>query len=149
MAIVFDGFLTVLPLWGQNTNTGEIKGSVTDPSGAVIANATVTITDVLTGVVTKAGTNKSGIYDVPSLLPGEYTIAVTAPGFKDYLRKGVVLQVETIAINATLTWERHPSRWWSPRKRRCCRPSPPMRTSSSTRSRSWTRPRWAASGTTS
>jgi hypothetical protein len=34
--------LPALPLWGQNTNTGEIKGSVTDSSGAVIANATVT-----------------------------------------------------------------------------------------------------------
>ena len=95
--------LTAFPLCGQNTNTGEIKGSVTDSSGAVIANATVRITDVATGVVTKADTNRDGIYDVPSLLPGEYTIAVTAKGFKDYLRKGVVLQVETIAINATLT----------------------------------------------
>jgi outer membrane receptor protein involved in Fe transport len=91
-----------LPLCAQNTNTGEIKGSVTDPSGAVIANAKVTVTDVLTGVVTVVETNKSGIYDVPSLLPGEYTVAVAAAGFKDYLRKGVVLQVETVAINATL-----------------------------------------------
>jgi len=103
MAAVLLLAFPVLPVWGQNTNTGEIKGAVTDPSGAAIANATVTIADVLTGVVTKAGTNKSGIYDVPSLLPGQYTIAVTAPGFKDYLRKGVVLQVETIAIDAMLT----------------------------------------------
>ncbi len=86
----------------QNTNSGEIKGTVTDSTGAVIANATVTVTDVLTGVKTRAVTNSDGIYDVPSLLPGEYSIAVAAPGFKDYLRTGVVLQVETIAINATL-----------------------------------------------
>lgn len=91
-----------LPLCAQNTNTGEIKGSVTDPSGAVIANAKVTVTDLLTGVVTVVDTNKSGIYDVPSLLPGEYTVAVAAAGFKDYLRKGVVLEVETVAINVTL-----------------------------------------------
>lgn len=86
----------------QNTNTGEIKGAVTDVSGAVIPNAAVTITDVLTGVVTRAVTNGSGIYDVPSLLPGEYTVSIQANGFKDYLRKGIALQVETIAINASL-----------------------------------------------
>jgi len=99
-------WLLMLPahsIWGQNTNTAEIKGSVIDPSGAAVVDATVSIADVLTGIVTRAATNGSGIYDVPSLLPGEYTIAVSAAGFKDYLRKGVVLQVETTAINITLT----------------------------------------------
>jgi outer membrane receptor protein involved in Fe transport len=95
--------LSAFPLLGQNTNTGEIKGAVTDPSGAVLANARVTITNVETGVVNKVSTNKNGIYDVPSLLPGEYTITISAAGFKDYLRKGFVLRVETIAINAVLT----------------------------------------------
>ena len=94
--------LVALPTWGQNTNTGEIKGIVTDASGAVIANATVTITDILTGVVTKSTSNGTGFYDVPSLLPGEYTIGVTAPGFKDFLRRGVVLQVEVIDVDAKL-----------------------------------------------
>ena len=92
----------VLPLGAQNSNTGEIKGQIIDKSGAVIPNATVTITDVLTGVVARAITNGSGIYDVPSLLPGEYTVGVAATGFKDYLRKGLTLQVETVAINVTL-----------------------------------------------
>jgi outer membrane receptor protein involved in Fe transport len=95
--------LFTLSAAAQNTNTGEIKGSVTDSTGAVIANASVTLTDVLTGVKTHVVTNRDGIYDVPSLLPGEYTIEVSVPGFKDYLRKGVVLQVETIAINASMT----------------------------------------------
>jgi hypothetical protein len=103
LAIVLLLMLSAHRIWAQNTNTGEIKGSVTDPSGAAVANATVAITDVLTGVVTRVTTNGSGIYDVPSLLPGEYTVAVAAPGFEDYLRKGVVLQVETIAIDASLT----------------------------------------------
>lgn len=95
--------LFVLNAAAQNTNSGEIKGTVTDSSGAVIANAAVTLTDLLTGVKTRTATNHDGIYDVPSLLPGEYSIEVSAAGFKDYLRKGVVLQVETIAINATLS----------------------------------------------
>ena len=43
MAAVLLLAFPVLPVWGQNTNTGEIKGAVTDPSGAAIANATVTI----------------------------------------------------------------------------------------------------------
>jgi outer membrane receptor protein involved in Fe transport len=94
--------LYVFPAFAQNTNSGEIKGTVTDSSGAVIPNAEVTITDVLTGVATKAVTNHSGIYDVPSLLPGQYSIAVIAAGFRDYVRDGVVLHVETIAINVAL-----------------------------------------------
>lgn len=94
--------ITALPVSAQNTNTGEIKGIVTDPSGAVVPNVAVTATDIQTGVKTRTTTNGSGLYDIPSLLPGSYTIRFSAPGFKEFVRGGVTLQVETIAIDAKL-----------------------------------------------
>lgn len=94
--------LAAQPLRAQNTNTGEIKGLVTDPTGAVLPNVAVTITNVQTGVVTAAKTNGSGLYDVPSLLPGQYTVRFRATGFEDYVRQGIALEVETVGIDATL-----------------------------------------------
>ncbi len=58
----------------QNSNTGEIKGSVMDPTGAVVPEASVLIKNVQTGVVTTATTNAAGLYDVPFLAPGSYTV---------------------------------------------------------------------------
>ncbi len=91
-----------LPGAAQNTNTGEIKGIVTDPSGAVVPNVAITVTNTQTGVVSRTTTDGAGLYDVPSLLPGSYTIRFKAPGFKEFVREGVTLQVETIGINAQL-----------------------------------------------
>lgn len=93
---------TALPGAAQNTNTGEIKGIVTDPSGAVVPNVAVTVTNIQTGIVSRTTTDGAGLYDVPSLLPGSYTIRFQAPGFKEYVREGVMLEVETIGIDARL-----------------------------------------------
>jgi hypothetical protein len=87
---------------GQNSNTGELKGSVTDPSGAVVPGVSVFIKNVQTGVVTPTTTNQSGLYDVPFLAPGKYTIAFSKQGFSELRREGIVLQIETLEINATL-----------------------------------------------
>jgi len=87
---------------GQNANTGEIKGTVIDPSNAVVAGATVTILNVDTGVSTTTVTNSDGIYDVPSVPTGDYTLTFTKAGFRDEVRKGITLHLATIAINATL-----------------------------------------------
>lgn len=86
----------------QNANTGEIRGTVTDLSGAVIPDATVTVQGVQTGVKTTWSTNSVGIYDAPSLPTGEYSITFSKNGFRDLIRKGIVLNIGTIAINATL-----------------------------------------------
>ena len=87
---------------GQNSNTGEIKGSVMDPSGAVVPGAGVSIKNLQTGVVTQTTTNQSGLYDVPFLAPGNYTITFSKEGFRGSVREGIVLQIETVEINATL-----------------------------------------------
>ncbi len=87
---------------GQNANTGEIKGAVQDATGALVEGVTVNISNVDTGVSIVSTTNSSGIYDAPSVPTGSYSITFSKAGFKDLVRKGVTLQIQTIAIDATL-----------------------------------------------
>jgi len=86
----------------QNANTGELKGAVTDSMGAFVPGAGVSIKNVQTGVVTPTTTNQSGLYDVPFLAPGNYTVTFSKQGFRDFVREGIVLQIETLEISATL-----------------------------------------------
>ena len=86
----------------QNSNTGEIKGTVTDPSGAVVPGVNVQIKNVQTGVVTRVTTNGAGLYDVPFLTPGSYTLTFSRQGFNNFVREGIVLQIQTLDVNAAL-----------------------------------------------
>ena len=63
------------------TETGQITGTVTDPSGAGIPGATVTVRSTGTGATRTVTTSADGAYTVTNLLPGEYTVAVGSPGF--------------------------------------------------------------------
>src|ERR1700683_5858515 len=78
--------------------TASISGTVTDPSGAVVAGATVTATNVETGVVTTLTTNSQGFYSFQSLPLGTYTINVQQNGFKGYAQTGVVLDVNSALV---------------------------------------------------
>ena len=70
-------------LWGQATiSTGNINGTVTDPSGAAVPGAKVTITRIDTGVATNVTTNASGFYNSGSITPGTYSVKVEAKGFE-------------------------------------------------------------------
>jgi len=91
-----------LSVFGQNANSGEIKGQVTDPTGAVISGASVTLLNTATGVSTTTQTNGVGIYDAPSLPTGPYSITFSKTGFRNQVRDGIELQIGTIAINAVL-----------------------------------------------
>ena len=75
------------------TVTGTILGSVLDASGAAVANAAITITNQDTGVVRNTVSNADGLYNVPSLLPGKYTVSAAAQGFNETQVKDVVLTV--------------------------------------------------------
>ena len=86
----------------QNANTGEIKGIVTDSSGAVVSEVTVTILNMQTGTATTATTNAEGIYDVPSLPIGQYSITFSKAGFSNFVRDGLTLQLQTLSVNGTL-----------------------------------------------
>ncbi len=94
--------LTATFAFGQNANTGEIRGMVQDATGAVVEGAKVTITNVETGVSIASATNSAGIYEVPSVPTGSYTIVFSKAGFKDFVRKGVTLEIQTIAVDGTL-----------------------------------------------
>jgi outer membrane receptor protein involved in Fe transport len=89
-------------LFAQGT-TGTITGVVTDPTGAVIPGAAVTITSQGTGVDFHLTTNGAGIYSMTSLLPGTYTVSVAQKGFKTYVNRNLPLTVnQTIRIDAQL-----------------------------------------------
>jgi outer membrane receptor protein involved in Fe transport len=94
--------LTSVSALAQNSNTGELKGTVKDASSAVVPGVSVSIKNVQTGVETPSTTNGSGIYDVPFLAPGNYTITFAKQGFRDFVREGVKLETETVEMNATL-----------------------------------------------
>ncbi len=67
---------------------GSIFGTVSDKSGAVIPNATVTVTDVAKGTVFTVLSNGSGDYSVPHLIPDVYNLKVVAKGFKPFETQG-------------------------------------------------------------
>lgn len=75
------------------TELGTIAGTVTDPKGAAVPNAEVIVTHVATAITNKATTNGSGEFVVPNLVPGEYSVSVSATGFKTTEQKGIQLQV--------------------------------------------------------
>ena len=82
---------------------GSITGQVTDPTGADISNAAVTVTSTDTGAITHVNSTQEGYYTVPGLLPGGYTVKVNAPGFKSFEREGITLQTQqNLTINVKL-----------------------------------------------
>ena len=90
------------PALSQNTNTGEIRGTVTDPTGAVVPGVTVTLTNVDTGVTKDFITDSAGIYDTVSTPPGNYNITFSKSGFKKLTLGPIVLRVAIITENAAL-----------------------------------------------
>jgi Carboxypeptidase regulatory-like domain len=83
-----------LPLCAHAQGSGAtLTGTVTDPSGAVVPNAKISIKNLATGVVHKASTNGVGRYTTPNLLPGTYSVTVVAHGFETSVRLGVELTV--------------------------------------------------------
>src|SRR5690348_1000978 len=67
-------------VYGQGTDLGTIRGTVTDASGAAIPNAAVTITDALTNTARQTQTNAQGHYEMFGLRAGTYRVVITAPG---------------------------------------------------------------------
>ena len=95
----------------QNTNSGDIRGTVTDTSGAVMQGVNVTVTNNDTGVVKKFVTNSDGLYDTNSILPGDYSIEFSTPGFAPSQRRPLPLPVGIVTVDAALKVSRPPT-WW-------------------------------------
>lgn len=93
--------------------TGSIIGTVTDASGAVVPNAEITLTNLATREERKVNTDENGGYTLTQVQPGIYDLTVRTQGFKEYLNKGLELNVndrrtlnvtlETGAVNETVT----------------------------------------------
>ncbi len=76
-------FLAATALWAQ-TETGQITGTVSDPTGAVVGSASVKVTNDETGAERVVTTNSSGDFAVTNLQPAQYTVTVQAPGFSSF-----------------------------------------------------------------
>src|SRR5438128_1147892 len=77
---------------------GTISGTVSDSSGRVIPSAQISITNVDTRVSRTAATNEDGFYTAPNLLPGNYELRFSAPGFKTEVRSRIALTVGAAAV---------------------------------------------------
>ena len=82
---------------GLRPNLGQITGTVTDTSGAILVGASVTVTNTQTNAVREAQTNSAGSYVFPTLLPGIYNVKVDLQGFQSKVRNAVELQVQQTA----------------------------------------------------
>jgi hypothetical protein len=94
----------VVPMRGQTAATGTITGTLTDSTGAVVPNASVTITDTDTGVTRQATTSDAGVFTATFLQPGHYEVVMGGGGFSKVDRKNLVLTVgQTLTVDAALT----------------------------------------------
>jgi hypothetical protein len=85
--------INLLVVLGQTVST-EILGLVTDPAGAVVPGATITVKRVATGDVRRSISNDTGNYAFPLLEVGEYEVTCSAPGFKVEVRRRVLLELQ-------------------------------------------------------
>src|SRR5581483_8513948 len=83
--------------------TASISGTLTDPSGAIIPDGSVTAVETSTGVVTRATANSAGFYVLTGLAPGQYRVRVEKAGFQTYVQEGVVVEVNRpVTVNIGL-----------------------------------------------
>ena len=86
--------LLVVPAFAQ-TDTGSLVGTVRDPTGAAVPNASVTLTNSATGVSRTSTTNESGAYQFNALLAGSYNVKASAPGFASQIRNDVAIDIQS------------------------------------------------------
>ena len=92
-------WVSVGSLHAQTTN-GSIQGTVTDPNGGAVSGASVTGRNLDTGLTQTTSTTDAGIYSLPNLPPGRYSVVVEAPGLKRYSQEGVtVLTGTTVSLD--------------------------------------------------
>ncbi len=82
----------VVPARAQ-TPTGEISGVVVDPSGSAVPGVTITLTSAATNAVREVVTNSAGLYVIPSIQPGTYTLKAQISGFRVMERRDIEVQV--------------------------------------------------------
>lgn len=98
-AVPVFSFLLVLsiPAFAQ-LSTGSMSGTVTDATGAIVAGATVTATQTTTGRSLVTVSTEAGLYSLPNLDVGTYTLSVEKPGFKMLTRSNIVIAISTKSV---------------------------------------------------
>lgn len=102
--IVLSLILGLGQTFAQSTVTGGINGTITDPQGGVVPNASVTVTNIGTNSVVTATTNADGGFRIANLQPGTYRVATTVSGFAPANAENVVVEVgQSTSIDIPLT----------------------------------------------
>ena len=82
---------------------GTVNGTVTDPTGAILPSATITITNKATSVARTLIANEGGLYSAPALVPGDYEVRAELPGFRTLVRDAQVIAGSTTRVDMTMT----------------------------------------------
>src|SRR6266851_2874980 len=85
--------LVALSAFAQTPTTGQLAGTVSDTSGAVLPKTQILVTSKETGLTRTTETNSTGYYLVPLLQPGHYTVSVTVQGFQAVVRDGITIEI--------------------------------------------------------
>jgi hypothetical protein len=93
--------MVALPAWPQSSN-GSVRGTVHDPTSAVIPNAAVLLTNTQTGVELKTSTNESGLYVFPSVVPGSYKVQAEFAGMNPFEAAVTVQTQQSTTVDITL-----------------------------------------------
>jgi Carboxypeptidase regulatory-like domain len=89
--------------FAQNTNSADLRGSVTDPKGGLIAGATITVKDLDKDITRTFTTDGAGLYDTGPIVPDHYLVTIAAEGFKTLVRGPITLQTGVETLNGELT----------------------------------------------
>jgi hypothetical protein len=95
-------FMLGQTMLAQSNTSGDISGTITDPTSAVVPNASVLAENTATGLHQTATTSGNGTFRIPLLPPGEYKITVTAPGFQTVETKATVVIGGTAEVSISL-----------------------------------------------
>src|SRR5215470_20152107 len=92
-----------IPACAQNLTSGDVVGTITDPSGAILPNAAVTLKNSGTGQTQTTTTNMTGAYRFSLLTPGAYTVSANASGFETISRPVTVAVGQASTLNMQLS----------------------------------------------
>jgi hypothetical protein len=95
LTVAFSLLLALVPigLHAQSATTGTVQGVVKDPTGAVIPGATVTLTNKATNTTSSTTTDATGHYSFPAVMPGNYSVRITATGFQAFVLSELQVEV--------------------------------------------------------
>ena len=100
---LFLALVSFTPVHAQQSASATLEGIVTDPQGAVIANAKLTIKNTAKGLTRELQTDETGVYRFAALQPGAYELTIGAPNFSETKRSGIVLTVgQKLNLDVTL-----------------------------------------------